>query len=148
MAILSNRRYLQEETIPHNLKYLQEHVSDYKRCLFVSGCPSSINGLSGSIRSPNYPSNYNNNHRCSWRITVSNGYRIELTFQSFSTESCCDYLKIFDGPSTSSPLLVQLRGTKSTPLVYLSSGSSMRFYFYTDHSVRSGGFYAMFRAGM
>ena len=123
-------------------------MSVIKHCLFVSGCPSSVSGLSGSISSPNYPNNYNVGQQCFWGITVSNGYRIELTFQSFDTEQGYDYLSIYDGNSTSSPKLAhQLQGHLSTPLVYQSTGSSMWFHFLSDVIIPDKGFYATFRAG-
>ena len=147
MPILSNRSLLYKKRLFHIIWSTYKSMSVIKRCVYVSGCPSSVSGPSGSIRSPNYPRNYNNYHRCSWGITVSSGYRIKLTFQRFITEKCCDYLKIFDGPSTSSSQLVKLIGSKSTPLVYFSSGSSMWFYFYTDHSVTAKGFSATFTIG-
>ena len=148
MPILSNRSLLYKKRLFHIIWSTYKSMSVIKRCVYVSGCPSSVSGPSGSIRSPNYPRNYNNYHRCSWGITVPSGYRIELTFQSFNTEQGFDKLDIYDGDSTSSPVLAnQLQGRKSTPLVYQSTGSSMWFHFYSDFSETRTGFYATFRAG-
>ncbi len=36
---------------------------------------------------------------------------ISITFNSFSTESCCDHLNIYDGPNTGSPLIGTYDGT-------------------------------------
>ena len=45
----------------------------------------SGNAQSGSVRSPNYPSNYPNNVVCTWTIKVARGYRISCSFTAFST---------------------------------------------------------------
>ena len=111
-----------------------------------SGCPSSVNGTSGSFSSPHYPSNYLNNQRCSrWGITVPSGYRVEVKFDTFRTYNGNDYLKIYDS-SNSSTQLTSLSGYQSTPRIYSSSGSSMWFVFYSDGSGTRQGFHANFIA--
>lgn len=37
----------------------------------------------GHIQSPNYPDDYRPSKVCVWKITVSEGYHVGLTFQSF-----------------------------------------------------------------
>ena len=113
---------------------------------FFSGCPSSTTRYSGSFSSPNYPSYYYNNQRCSWGITVPSGYRVEVKFDTFRTYNRNDYLKIYDGSSSSSTQLTSLSGYQSTPRVYSSSGSSMWFSFYSDSSGTQKGFHATFTA--
>ena len=115
-------------------------------CIFVLGCPSSINGSSGLFSSPHYPSNYLNNQRCAWGITVPSGYRVEVKFDTFRTYDGNDYLKIYDGSSSSFSQLTSLSGYPSTPRVYLSSGSSMWFSFYSDGWGTQKGFHATFIA--
>ena len=114
----------------------------------VRGCPSSLTGYFGVFSSPNYPQNYDNNLRCSWGITVPSGYRVQVTSGSFNTESGFDYLRIYDGPSSSSAQLAALTGPRSTPFVYLSTGTRLWFTFHTDHSVVTSGFQATYTAGM
>merc|ERR1719150_1007396 len=47
--------------------------------------PSKIEG--GTIRSPNFPSNYPNNVKNKdWNLRVSSGYKVQLTFDSFTLE--------------------------------------------------------------
>lgn len=65
----------------------------------------------GSIHSPNYPSNYNPNDDCGWLVEVDVNHVVELTFDDFDVEphqNCSyDYVAIYDGPNTTSPLIVQ-----------------------------------------
>lgn len=56
-----------------------------------SGCSSSLPAIcggdvkkdNGHIQSPNYPDDYRPSKVCVWKITVSEGYHVGLTFQSF-----------------------------------------------------------------
>lgn len=63
----------------------------------------------GHIQSPNYPDDYRPSKVCIWRIQVSEGFHVGLTFQSFEIErhdSCAyDYLEVRDGHSESSTLI-------------------------------------------
>ena len=113
-------------------------------CLSVSGCPSSMTRSSGSFSSPNYPNYYDNNKGCSWGITVPSGHRVVVKFDTFRIYNGNDYLRIYDGSSSSSTQLVSLSGYQSTPRVYSSSGSSMWFSFYSDGSGTQKGFHATF----
>jgi len=51
-------------------------------------------GPTGQISSPNFPMAYSNNISCSSYITVPSGQTIIKTFQSFNTESCCDWVTV------------------------------------------------------
>ena len=61
--------------------------------LFVATCGGSFTSATGSLSSPNYPHNYDNNLNCYWTITVPSGL-VELTFSSFRTYSYNDYLLV------------------------------------------------------
>lgn len=43
-------------------------------------------GLSGTIKSPNYPNNYGDNLYCEWLIRVEDYYRVQMRFIDFSLE--------------------------------------------------------------
>ena len=110
-----------------------------------TGCPPSISGkYSGRFWSPSYPHNYPDNKNCNWRITVPDGYSVEVVFSHFNTERGYDYLRIYDGPSASSRLLVDLTGDLSTPRVFISTNSSLWFHFIADGSFSRRGFEATF----
>ena len=112
-----------------------------------SGCPSSISGKeSGQFASPNYPNSYPNSENCSWGITVPDGFLVKVEFSHFSTEWNSDRLRIYDGPSASSPFLVTLTGDLSTPPQVISTGSSLWLNFRSDYSHSGRGFEATFTA--
>ncbi|XP_030270316.1 CUB and sushi domain-containing protein 1-like isoform X1 [Sparus aurata] len=72
------------------------------RC--IAECGASSLGPEGVLLSPNFPSNYDNNHECIYRITTEKGKGIRLKAESFSLQDG-DYLKVYDGENTSSRLL-------------------------------------------
>ena len=51
---------------------------------------------SGTVNSPNYPANYNDNEYCTWQIQVPVNKKIRLDFTEFKTETAKDYLLIYD----------------------------------------------------
>ena len=112
-----------------------------------TGCPTSISGkYSGRFWSPQYPQDYPKKENCNWHITVPDGYSVKVVFSHFSTKKRYDYLRIYDGPSASSPLLEKLSGDLSTPRGVISTGSSLWFNFRTDRSSSRRGFEATFTA--
>lgn len=72
------------------------------------------------------------------------GQKATVNFTSFSTEGCCDYLQIFDGPSVAFPQLAVLSGQPSMPQTYTSThpGGCLTFAFYSDGSVSGDGWVA------
>jgi len=69
------------------------------------------------------------------------GQCISLNFSSFSTESCCDHLNIYDGPNTGSPLIGTYNGTNS-PGTVTSTGGCLTFEWTSDGSVTAAGWEA------
>ncbi|OWF36013.1 Tolloid-like protein 2 [Mizuhopecten yessoensis] len=56
----------------------------------------------GTIQSPNYPSDYPPDTACIWTIAVETGGFVHLTFTNYYTQGCCDALTVYDGPSIGS----------------------------------------------
>ncbi len=81
---------------------------------------------------------------CVWTLTATPGQVLQLDFTAFSTESHFDFVTIFDGPSTSSPILASVSGGSLTQTWYRSTGGVMFIRFATDQSVTSSGFSATF----
>lgn len=116
-------------------------------CLFIFvyhlECRYSYNSASGQITSPSYPANYENNKKCYYEITVSPGKKIKLTFDDFDIEkgpSCnYDFLRVYDGGSSSSKEIGKYCGNKS-PGEVLTTGNKMLVYFRSDDRGSKKGF--------
>ena len=109
-----------------------------------------LRGSSGVITSPYYPSNYHNNHRCSWKIAGGSGDRVKLVIQDAEIErgsnNCpWDYLQIYNGylqKNGSNP--GRICGTLSGTMTFISSRETLIVSFHTDTSVRLRGFKAVY----
>ncbi|WP_298139836.1 choice-of-anchor J domain-containing protein, partial [Flavobacterium sp.] len=68
---------------------------------------------------------------------------VTVTFTSFSTEGCCDFLSIYNGNSSSAPLIGTFSGTTSPGIITSTvPGGCLTFVFTTDGSVVSSGWVA------
>jgi len=90
-------------------------------CMTVSG-----NGITSNDRDNLY---------CSRTISSPANTRIQLTFQRFSLESCCDWLRLSGASQTPT-----YRGT-SLPPVYISNSNRVVLLYRTDGSVLYSGFH-------
>ncbi|KAG8573749.1 hypothetical protein GDO81_012532 [Engystomops pustulosus] len=113
-------------------------------------CGGDINGVTGTILSPNYPNFYPHNRVCEWRITVPEGRRVTLTIDDLRVQDhqdCNnDYVAVYNGYRNQSPLLEKLCGYEAPGTAIQSSGNTMKVLFITDGSIASGGFQATFTA--
>ncbi len=76
------------------------------------------------------------------------GDLVTFTFLSFDTESCCDDLTVYDGPSTSSPLVGTYAGsTLPDPITSTDSTGALTFVFDSDGSVQYGGYEILISCG-
>ena len=99
--------------------------------------------MTGTITDNSGSANYNNNMSCQKLIQPSGAANVTLTFNSFATESGYDFVKVYDGATTSSPLLGQYSGT-SLPAAVSSTGASMLIVFTTDNGVVAEGWSATY----
>uniref|UniRef100_A0A452V7P4 Metalloendopeptidase n=1 Tax=Ursus maritimus TaxID=29073 RepID=A0A452V7P4_URSMA len=115
--------------------------------VYEATCGGDINKDAGQIQSPNYPDDYRPSKECVWRITVSEGFHVGLTFQAFEIErhdSCAyDYLEIRDGPTEESTLIGHFCGYEK-PEDVKSSSNRMWMKFVSDGSINKAGFAANF----
>ncbi len=74
------------------------------------------------------------------------GSCLTMNFSSFNTESCCDFLRIYDGPNGGAPLIGTYSGG-SSPGSITSSGSALTFSFSSDGSIPGAGWAANFSCG-
>ncbi|XP_072174323.1 cubilin-like [Diadema setosum] len=116
----------------------------------AGGCGGNYSTPHGDLRSPDDGSGrYPHNTDCFWTITVEDNHRVALTFLSFELEgaSSCqyDYVKLYDGPDDSYPLLLTQcgAGLPDPPLIY-SSGNQMSVHMFSDSSVSYSGFHATY----
>ena len=79
---------------------------------------------------------------CYWNLTSST--KVELTFFTFNTELDMDYLYVYDGGSSSSPLIGPYSGT-SLPSPITSSSNKLHVRFTSNASARRRGFRASYR---
>ncbi len=104
---------------------------------FCSG-NTVLNECSGEFDDGSGNSEYENNSDCTWLIQVEEDSTILLIFNSFVTESCCDRLKVFNGPNANSQLIGEFRGS-TVPSFIQSSSNELFLEFTTDGSVTEEG---------
>jgi hypothetical protein len=84
---------------------------------------------------------------CTWTLTPNqlNGFRARVQFDTsfYNTELNRDFLAIFDGPTTASPLLVSTSGS-TIPATQTASVASLTVRFTSDSTVNLVGFRATF----
>ncbi|WP_345078773.1 Ig-like domain-containing protein, partial [Nemorincola caseinilytica] len=93
---------------------------------YDDGGPSgSYNASAGTSRYTFYPS--------------ATGSKVQIHFNSFAVETCCDWLKIYNGNSTGAPLVGQYYGLPPD-FTSTAADGSLTFEFYSDGSVTGAGF--------
>ncbi|MED6270840.1 CUB and sushi domain-containing protein 1 [Ameca splendens] len=63
-------------------------------CRAEGACGGTFRGTAGSITSPGYPAEYDNNLDCTWSILAEPGDTIALVFNDFLLEDKYDFLEI------------------------------------------------------
>jgi len=102
----------------------------------VSGCSGTFYDSGGDS------TNYANNENYVYTICSDQpGKCIQLSFQSFAIEKDFDFVFIYNGPSTSSPLLGTFTGTNSPGIITATSGC-LTIRFSSDYTVNRGGWKA------
>ncbi|KAF4102136.1 hypothetical protein G5714_016936 [Onychostoma macrolepis] len=105
-----------------------------------ASCGGTMTDWMGEFFSPQYPSNYPDNSRCTWTIRSTGATTVLLSFTDVFLEECCDYIRVYDGPTTLYPLLGEIRDY--TNKQYNSSNNDLTVLFYSDSSVSRRGFHA------
>lgn len=88
---------------------------------------------------------YKNNADCKWLIQPPGVSSIILSFSSFETEEDYDSVYIYDGNTTSAPLLAFFHGDTLPPEI-TSSGSSMLVHFVSDGGMTYDGWTASYES--
>uniref|UniRef100_A0A8C3UFI7 Metalloendopeptidase n=1 Tax=Catharus ustulatus TaxID=91951 RepID=A0A8C3UFI7_CATUS len=109
-------------------------------------CSSVLPKPKGSFSSVNYPSPYPNNSSCLWLIRIRRS-KVFLQFEAFdlqgSLNCSSDYIKIYNGNSKSSPVLLDKYCGKGPLPSLVASGSTMLVEFASDESITATGFRAV-----
>ncbi|MEJ1274210.1 hypothetical protein NN561_005090 [Cricetulus griseus] len=112
--------------------------------LCIAACGGNLTGPAGVILSPNYPQPYPPGKECDWRIKVTPDFVIALIFKSFSMEPSYDFLHIYEGEDSNSPLIGSFQGSQAPERIE-SSGNSLFLAFRSDASVGLSGFAIEFK---
>ncbi|XP_029427966.1 CUB and sushi domain-containing protein 2 isoform X2 [Rhinatrema bivittatum] len=102
-------------------------------------CGGNLTGPVGVILSPHYPEPYPPGKECDWRLAVSQDYVIALVFNTFHLEPGYDFLHIYDGPNSLSPLIGSFYGSQLPDRIE-SSSNNLFLAFRSDASVSNAGF--------
>ena len=86
------------------------------------------------------PASYTSNQNC--QFTISTGSAITLSFTLFDTEAGYDFVKVYDGSSSSGSLLGTFSGSNIPSAV--TSTADMYVEFSADGSVEGSGFVATY----
>ncbi|KFP74682.1 Astacin-like metalloendopeptidase, partial [Acanthisitta chloris] len=125
-------------------------VAKINKLYNCSRCSTILDAPSGFLRSANHPRNYSDNTNCVWLIRTRSR-KVSLQFQAFElqkTRGCQgDYVKVYDGSSKSSPVLMDKTCGSKIPNDIVASGSLMLVEFISDGADTASGFQATFTAG-
>ena len=115
-----------------------------KYYLLINNSPtiSTVTPATGNFYDSGGPTgNYSDDERTLTRIQTAGATSITLNFTAFNTELNWDFLYIYDGATTSAPLIGQYTGTTS-PGTVVSSGGSLLIEFRSDCSALASGWAA------
>ncbi|MBX7242026.1 MAG: HYR domain-containing protein [Bacteroidia bacterium] len=108
---------------------------------------TTVNTCSGTFYDPGGTGNYGNSQNFTMTFCSSTpGQQIFFTFTSFQTEASFDYLYIYNGPNTGSPLIGSYTGATSPGTVTSTTGC-LTFVFTSDGSITNSGWTATISCG-
>ncbi|XP_075044459.1 astacin-like metalloendopeptidase [Mixophyes fleayi] len=122
-------------------------VAKINRLYNCNVCSSVLSANQGVFSSASYPSDYPNNYNCTWLLR-SPRLQVNLQFLAFDVQPSAgcsaDYIRVFDGPSRLSPLLLDKSCGTGQLRSLASSSPEMLVEFVTDGSVTATGFKASY----
>lgn len=103
------------------------------------GCGGTLFGEHGSFTSPEYPASYGNNTDCEWVIAVPLRRTVNISFATFSIDDPgnCEqnYLRIYDGPDPTSPLIRIFCGLEGNIASFSSTSHQVFIKLHADYAV-------------
>ena len=131
--------FLGQNVLPDCTSFVNSSTCCSSYLPFVKNCGTDQSGTSGNIRSPNYPSPYNNRDACVWNINAPAGTTINLDITAFVTESNFERLFILLPQSCNYANGNYLTGNVSPQSITIPQNTAS-LYFYSDTSVTLPGF--------
>ncbi|KAI4871253.1 hypothetical protein NFI96_019773 [Prochilodus magdalenae] len=108
------------------------------------GCGGILYGDHGSFTSPNFPGTYANGSHCEWEIRAPSGRVVTVTFNQISIDDPGDcqnnYLRLYDGPDTSSPPVGPYCGAETNIAPFRASSNRVYIVFHAQSVVLPSGF--------
>ncbi|KAK2550156.1 Zinc metalloproteinase nas-39 [Acropora cervicornis] len=103
------------------------------------GCNKTLTAMKGTFHSPNYPNKHFDGEYCSWKISVSPGNRIRLTFSnpSFHKQNDASNLIVYDGEHVSGEVLGVFYGSLPPPGKELYSSSNHMLVIFVSNATDS-----------
>ncbi|KAL2097219.1 hypothetical protein ACEWY4_006426 [Coilia grayii] len=130
------------------LFFIRIQTQSHRRSKPIFTCGGNFTGDSGVIGSQGYPGVYPANTKCVWRITVTRGKVVALSFRVLDLESdnLCryDYVDVYDG-HINGQRLGRFCGT-SRPGALVTNGNKMQVTMVSDANTAGSGFLAVFSA--
>lgn len=101
---------------------------------FCSGT-TSLTASIGTITDGSSSANYGNNSTCKWVIAPAGATQISLNFTTFNTEASYDFVRVYNGPDDTSPLLGTYSGNTLPSSISTTAGvGAMCIKFTSDTS--------------
>ncbi|XP_044126454.1 embryonic protein UVS.2-like [Bufo gargarizans] len=123
-------------------------ATGFKASYSTVTCGALLTNPSGTISSPMYPAKYPPSMDCTWAINAPPGFAVSLNITDFNVEfmSTCtfDYLLVFNGPQTTSPLIGRYCGKGVKVPSIRSTGNSLLLQFHSDSSIQLAGFFSKY----
>lgn len=118
-------------------------VANYTSTGVTPSCSGSsvLSSPSGSFSDGSGISNYANNQLCSWLIAPPCATSVTLSFSQFNTEAGYDGVVVYNGSSSSDPMIGAFFGT-SLPASVTANSGQMYVVFVSDYSTVKPGFTA------
>ncbi|KAG8431157.1 hypothetical protein GDO86_019341 [Hymenochirus boettgeri] len=116
----------------------QEDVTKVKKLYGCRLCSFLLTGLNGFLDSRSYMSEYSKEKTCLWLIRVNTNKAL-MHIQSFnvspSSDCSSNYITVYDGANTSSPLLIDKAcGRREFPLLVASTGAMLLEFVHDENS--------------
>ncbi|PIC16716.1 hypothetical protein B9Z55_023226 [Caenorhabditis nigoni] len=113
-----------------------------ERCVCPEESFHLTEGTSLVITSPHWPQQYCSMLLCRHTFFAPKGHYLEVVIDNADIERYHDYLKIYDGNSTTDPLLMKVSGLYEKVIQFNSTQNTVMFVFKTDESGLKKGYHA------